>query len=454
MEIPLTQDFNGQLSLFGASENSLIVVSPYNILLDTISKGIKSFQLEISKYRLLEESNQNMDSIKEQSKDKFDNFIDFFIKEFNKVDLDEIIEHYEDDASEWHKLNKVLLFYLKNYIYNEGLVKTIDDEKASILERIISLDQIRFREEYYRLILAEMKRRKKARIENYIIYDANSFLNEVNKLIDERGENFASYSIAPRVQELLSKENIFENLFVSKIELDDEKQKGILSMLFLHYLRECVYNDPKNADLNKFIENIEFFVVVNYSPSFLLSKRQREAYEIALKNVSRRIVKYVDKNSEVLFKAIEDYDLIQNRKNKNKILMFEQNEDLEYFPEPHTSSEIRSMLETFLNSVFLLKLKLPKENLPIFCEEAEDARKTAMKLGLVYLGRYAYKEKVNDIEEYIRELEDYIYDDITFSLSPNDMGELFSTKSTMLSRVGVRRVKENYSNDKKQLSLS
>ena len=242
MEIPLTQDFNGQLSLFGASENSLIVVSPYNILLDTISKGIKSFQLEISKYRLLEESNQNMDSIKEQSKDKFDNFIDFFIKEFNKVDLDEIIEHYEDDASEWHKLNKVLLFYLKNYIYNEGLVKTIDDEKASILERIIFLDQIRFREEYYRLILVEMKRRKKARIENYIIYDANSFLNEVNKLIDERGENFASYSIAPRVQELLSKENIFENLFVSKIELDDEKQKGILSMLFLHYKSFSIFS--------------------------------------------------------------------------------------------------------------------------------------------------------------------------------------------------------------------
>lgn len=453
MSIPLTQDFNGQLSLFGTSDNSLIVVSPYNILIDTIGKGIKSFQSDISKYRLLEDSNQNMDNTKGQLKERFDTFINYFIEQYNEVSLEEIVEHYEDDASEWHKLNKVLLFYLKNYIYNEGLVKTLDDSRACILESVISLDQIRFREEYYRNILDEIKRRKKARIENYIIYDANSFLEEVNRLISTRGENMASYSIAPRIKELLSKKNLFEDLFISKVELDDEKQKGILAMLFLHYLRECVYNDPRNANINKFVENIEFFVVVNYSPKFLLSNRQKEAYEIALNNVSKRMINYVEKNSSILFKAIKDYDLIQERKRKNRLLMIEQNEDLRDFPEPHTSSEIRSMLETFINSVFLLKLKLPNENLPIFCENAVQARKEAMKLALIYLGRYAYKDKFSENEELIWQLEDYIYGDKDFSLCPNDMGELFSTKSTMLSRVGVRRIKESCGHDTKQLSL-
>lgn len=161
MSIPLTQDFNGQLSLFGTNENSLIVVSPYSVLIDTIRKGIKSFQSEISKYRLLEDSNQSLENTKLQLEERFDNFIDQFIEQFNGVSLDEVVEHYEDDASEWHKLNKVLLFYLKNYVYNKGLVKTLDDPRASILESVISLDQIRFREEYYRSILEEINRRKK-----------------------------------------------------------------------------------------------------------------------------------------------------------------------------------------------------------------------------------------------------------------------------------------------------
>lgn len=454
MSIPLTQDFNGQLSLFGTNENSLIVVSPYSVLIDTISKGIKSFQSEISKYRLLEDSNQSLEDTRLQLEERFDNFIDYFIEQFNGVSLDEVVEHYEDDASEWHKLNKVLLFYLKNYVYNKGLVKTLDDPRASILESVISLDQIRFREEYYKSILEEMNRRKKARVENYIIYDGNDFLEEVNELIKSRGENMASYSIAPRVQELVSKKNFLEDLFLSKIELDDENTRGILAMLFLHYLRECIYNDPRNANINKFIENIEFFVVVNYSPKFLLSKRQKEAYQTALNNVSKRMINYVEKNSAPLFKAIKDYDLIENRKKNHRLLMFEQTEDLKDFPEPHTSNEIKSMLETFINSVFLPKLRLPSDNLPIFCEDAKEARIEAMKLTLVYLGRYAYKEKMGANEELIWQLEDYIYDDKDFSLDQNDMGELFSTKSTMLSRVGVRRVKQSYGNDQKQLSLN
>lgn len=63
------------------------------------------------------------------------------------------------------------------------------------------------------------------------------------------------------------------------------------------------------------------------------------------------------------------------------------------------------------------------------------------------------KKKWGANEELIWQLEDYIYDDKDFSLDQNDMGELFSTKSTMLSRVGVRRVKQSYGNDQKKLNL-
>lgn len=454
MAVPLTQDFDGQLSLFGSTNSSLIVSSPYNILIDNIIKGIKTFQSEVSKYRLLEDNNYDLQEVKSLLKNRLDSFIDYLIEQYHEVSLEEIVEHYEDDASEWHKLNKILLFYLKNYIYQEGLVKTLDDTRTAILESIIALDQIRFREEYYRNILDEIKRRKKARVENYIIYDANSFLNEVNELIASRGENLASYSIGPRIQELLDDINIFEDLFVSKVEIDNQKLKGILAMLFLHYLRECVYNDPRNISINRFVQNIEFFVIVNYSPEFLLSSRQREAYEVARKNVSSRIVDYVDKNSKIIFKAVKDYDLIQERKNNNKLLMIEQNEDLSDFPEPHTNDEIRGMLETFINSTFFLKLKLPMENTPIFCEDAVSARKKAMKIALLYLGRYAYKDRRSKNDELICQLEDYIHDDKEFVLDSNDMGEMFTTKADLYSRVSFRRVKIGYSDDIKRLNLT
>ncbi len=444
MAIPLTQEFDGQLSLFGTESNSIIVSNPYDILIDNVSRGVKRLQLEITRIRTIEKDLSNKFDIEKELlalKIKYDSFIDCLIDLYQGIPLEEILNHNEDDATLWHNLSKVLLFYLKNYIYKEGLVKTLNDTRARVLENIISLDQINFRDDYYKNILEEMNRRNKARVENYIIYDGDSLLKEVKELIKTRGELSASYVIAPKIKELLERKNILEDLFVSKVELDDKNQRGTLAMLFLHFLRECVYDDPRNGNINKFIENIEFFVIVNYSPDFQLSKRQQRAYDIAIKNVSNKMIKYVDKNSESIFKAIRDYDLIETRKRENKILMFEQNENLDDLPVPHTSEEIRTMLETFLYSVFLLKYNLPKENQPIFCDDALIARMDSMKLALIYLGRFAYKNRNSENDPFICLLEDYIYDDKHFALSSDDMGEMFTTKSTLMARVAKRRVK-------------
>lgn len=448
MALTFTEDFDGQLSLFGTEDNSLIISSNYNILIDNISREVKKLYVAVSKFRIMENKDSRdyvaEEDLKNVLKENCDRFINRLIEYYQKISLEEIIDHYEEDATEWHKLNKVLLFYLKNFVYPNGLVKTLNDYQAGVLENIIALDQIHFKEEYYNDILKEIQKRKKVRVENYIIYDAKNFLNEINSLVENKGEAVANIMRGPKLIDFLKQKNILEDLFISKVDLDDKTQRGILAMLFLHFLRECVYNDPRNAKINKFIDNIEFFVIINYSPDFVLSERQKVAYEIALNNVSKRMVNYVNEHSSELFKAIKDYDLIEERKRNKKHVMFEQTEDVTDLPDSHSAYEIKKMLETYLNSVFLLKLELPKANIPIYCENALSARNISMKLALIYLGRFVYQNPNNSNNPAICLLEDYIHDDPDFYLDSQDMGEMFSTKSKLLSRVAMRRARLEY----------
>lgn len=436
------EETNGQLS-FLKSEDSLLESQEPSIV-DYARGQIKMFQ---SKIRMMTEiESRRMDSItllklNHALKNEMEVFISSFFKKYLFLTTEEQWFIQENYSSEYHKLCKLFLEYLDRYVYSEGLGNKIEDSFIVQLEKFIAMDQVSFRDSYYKEIIKTIVKRNKLRVNHYLIFSGKNLLERLNANVSLEEKNLAIHDLKEDVDSLITNSTIHDVFLKYDSDFIEKESAGVLSMLLLYYLNQYVYLSNSNSSIpEKMVEMMEMYIIYHMSSSFLLSKVQEETLKKVKLHVSVSLGDYIRKESLLIEKDIRDFDELEQFKKSKKFRFIEETENLDELPRPITKESLRLELEMFLNRVFMLSESHEKKYMPIFLEEMKEERHKALELGLQYLYRFGYSNLVCD-EDFIFTLEDYIASEEDFHVKdPN----LCLTKSTLFSRTNKRYVSASY----------
>lgn len=440
MAVNFIENKDGQLSFFEESNNLIEKEQNDPIIIEFIKKKIKSFHSKISFFEKYKNDKDLsiVEKLKKDLKNDYDEFISSFTLMYQELSMEELLFIQENYASEYHKLCKLLLEYLNRYVYSIGAGNKLDDTTIIQIENLVLMDQVAFRDAYYKEIKATIENRNKLRLNNYLVFDGEALLKRLNSMITREEQNSATKDLNKDITALVTNNSLNEIFYKLDSDFVLEEQKGTLSMLLLYYLERCVYHVivPNKEVSSKMIEKIELFIVYNFSNKFELNIGQKRTYEIVKTHVSKKLSSYIMRESERLKKCLNDFEKLEAFKNSKKYRLVEQTEDLEDFPQSISEGELKLLLENFLNTVFMLRGNLKKDNLPIFLEEMEEERHLSMELALEYLRLFVYKF-ANIENEMIFTLEDYIFAERSFHVSNSNLSLV---KSKLYSRTGRRNV--------------
>lgn len=332
------------------------------------------------------------------------------------------------------------VYYLETFVYPKKDVQDLKNAQVIQLENFIEADPLSRRDQSCLPLLEEIERRKKLKVENYIVYNIQPLLERIKDITDHLK---IGASLNEEFKNLLGDQNLQEVIFASEEEqILTEEQEGILSMVFLRCLEECVYYNSfmsQNAPVQKLIERMENYVVFHFSNTIALTERQKNTYEKIKIRVGKRMQGYIQRQYDQISSMLDHFDRLQKFKKSGKYRVIEMSEDVSDIPTSYTKEEIKLQLETFLGTVFILVHDYKTENLPIFYEEFTKERHKAMELALEYLSRFIYKGSQDNQRENsaIETMEDYIYADDDFHVLK---GELCVAKSTLMDRVARRHI--------------
>lgn len=459
----LIEEKNGQYSFF----DSCYEIEKENEIEDSFFKVILCFRKEILELLKVKEEYPNhekllntsvLEAYKQMTKPKFDSFIKRYLEWFDSYPYKEILEKYEDSYStDYHNVGKVFLIYLHFFVYEESIVNCLNQELCLRMEKFIEVDHLPYKGKYAYIKNVEMAKRKKLRVDGYIVYRIKPFLQKMEKIASQVSKVSSEYEkimqnmitkeqirglIQVEMQNIIGDESLHNAIFEQGSKYVEEKNQEVLAMLFLKYLEICVYDNTEayqNENLLKFIFKIEDYVIFHLENSFSLSQNQEKTYLYAKEQVAKRISKYVNKEGNSLVEVLKDYDKLVVFKEGHQLKMIEEEENVEDFPNTYSEEEIKQKLEVFLETIFRLSKNLDKDKLPIFTEGLEKERNVSCTIALEYLYRFVYKVSKDYFleKESLANLENYIASCEDFKVSCSN---LCLAKSILLDRVNRRNV--------------
>lgn len=357
----------------------------------------------------------------------FNAFIDEFFQQFHAIDLQDAMDQYKDYSTDYHNVGKLFLYYLQNFIYSNDLTSNLDNARIIRIENFIEADPVSYRLTYKDTIL-KMKNRQKLRVNNYIIYNIVPFLKQLEELEQ------ITVDVNKKFKSILEDHTLKEAIFDERDKnVINKENKGVLSMLFLHYLEKYVYSARDKEISQAYLAKIENYVVIHFSNTFQLSKKQERAYEKAKEQVSKRLCTYIEQKYVEFNKMLHDYDESVAFQKSGKIQMIEIHDDLKELPVIYSEADVKFALETFINTIFMLSENFTEKNLPIYSENTENCRFKAMEIALEYLWRFVYKKAKYHLidDKNIITLEEYIAKETNFHVEKPD---LCVAKSILLDR--------------------
>ena len=414
-------------------------------------KGLKE---EYQKFESLSLDEEDKKKYRLSVNQLFTSFIKDYFSNFFHFSYEEILKKYENFSNYYHLLGKLFLFYLDTFIYNNQTENIFDENLVIQMENFIEADTTKYRDPYYvSIIKTKLLEHKKLRVNAYILYHLQPFLDKVKQIaktfteteeiellhFGKRKEVGAQiYNEMKRLQE----DSLLQTtIFKESREFIEKENQDILVVLFLKYLEYCVYFDSydyPNERFNHFVAKIEDFVVFHFHDTICLSNVEEKVYSLAMKGVAERLSSYVKKEGQSLLSVLHDYDTLQHLQSSGKFKMIAWEEPKDNLATVYSEEEIKFKLKTFLETVFMLSNNIDKKRLPIFLAGFEAVRNVALKLGLEYLWRYVYsiseEEKFDDY--FVIRLENFIAScDFLVREVP-----LCAAKSILYKRVNVRNV--------------
>lgn len=409
------KELDGQLSFLEPVEKSV----PDFILF--VRQNIKQLQTEII---LLEKF--NIFEKQQMVKKDFYTFIVSFFEIYHSLSLEETLFIIENYSSEYHNLCKLFLEYLERFLFSKGIAENIEDSFTIEIENFILNDQVKFRNIYYLHIIETIMKRKKLRVNNYLVFRGNALLNRLNFLEDQ---SFMNEEL-DLVVKSLAKDELFLKCPDDFLE---ENGKSTLSMFILYYL--------ENNKVEKTIrERLELFVVYYLTDTFLLNDFQKQMFERVKINVATYVKKYILTYAPQIKSHLEDFISLSKFNKSGKVRMIEENELLDDLPKLIGKEELKLEIENFLNVVFMLDSTLSKQQLPIFSNDIIKERHLSLELALYYFSLFVYPEHLENSK--IERLEDYLVEEPHFVVQNSF---LCMTKSKMYDKVNRRNIKDSIS---------
>ena len=430
------EEKNGQLSFF--KEERVLNNQQESYFVNFIKKGIKIFQSKLD-FLNFYKNDYISGKLNFEVKKEFDDFINKFLQMYNELAIEEFLFFQENYSSEYHKLCKLFLDYLQRYIYNLGIGHDLENEKVKQIENLVLMDQVTFRDTYYKKIKSKIINRSKLRVNNYLIFQGYALIDKVNQVVNKEELKRINNSLLIEVNELIN-EVAFQEIFVNgDLNFLESNQRGIFSILLLYYLGHFVYNKLNQEECISLdiVQKLELFIVYNFSNDYILSDEQLKIYEKVKESVSLRLSDYIITRSQEIKKHLHDFDEFNKFISSGKYRVIEESEELDFLPNIVNEEDLKIELEYFLMDVFMLEGNFTKVNLPIFQKSLEIEKHIAMELALEYMKRFVYRNQYSG-NKMIYTLEEYIYTDDNFIVHDSS---LCLIKSQLYSRVSKRNVK-------------
>ncbi len=343
------------------------------------------------------------------------------------------------------------MFYLYEFVYNQQTEQIFDEDLVIQMENFIEVDSIKYRDPYYVSILkTELQEHKKLRVNSYILYHLQPFLEKMKQTfstyLEEEMElakigkrKDVGNQLYSEIKKLQEDHNLQTTIFKQSKKFISEENQDILVVLFLKYLEHCVYFDSyayPNEKSKSFVAEIENFVIFHFRDTVCLSVQEEKVYSIAMKQVASRLSTYVKKEGQNLTMALKEYDALERFKNSSQYKMIAYEEERNDLPTLYSKEDLQFKMKTFLEKVFLLSKDTNKKRLPLFLEGFEAERNKALKLGLEYLERFIYSisEEESFDDDFVKRLENLLAS-CDFHVKE---GHLCSAKSILYKRVSVR----------------
>ncbi len=259
----------------------------------------------------------------------------------------------------------MFLLYLHHFVYKEGVSNQFNPSVCIRMENFVLADSVRYSSRDYAYIKnVEITKQKKLRVDGYIVYRVKPFLKEMEQLLKklENLENEESklqeLVINEKIRSEIKKEmdiirkdtSLYSAIFERPNEFIEEKNQEILAIFFLKYLEMNVYfgtREYPDKIFQKFVAKIENYVVFHLENSFCLTKSQKKTYELALGEVAKRMISFVNREGNVLLEKLKDLDTLVAFKKTKKFKMIEESENTRELPNVYSEIEIKENLKFF-----------------------------------------------------------------------------------------------------------
>lgn len=432
------EEQNGQLSFFSLSHNKEKEV---DVKEQSFIKFVDKTHKKILKLMKLKEQYQEYEKKKLSDTERkkfimdtekvFRDFIDAYFEEFDTYDYDEILKYYEECSTDYHLVGKLFLFYLHTFVYKNNIIDEMNEPTFIRMENFVTSDPVSYnrdRECTY-ILEYEMKKRKKLRVDGYVLYYIDPVLKKIkcaeqNLLEIESAFHDLTVMVEQKkigeiinseIQKIRNDESLQEAIFAQGEEYIKKEQSAILAVFFLKYLEYCVYFDSfekPNGMHRKFVSKVENYIIYHLNDSICLTKKQEKVFEVVKKQVAKRIGSYVEKEGNMFLEMLQDYDQIVafQKRNQPKLIDASDEEEIEDLPNVYSAEEIQVKLEVFLRTVFVNASTSNKNRIPLFLEGLEEQKKLTLYLALVYLHRFVYSvsEDTRLEDKFVCLLEDFI----------------------------------------------
>lgn len=347
------EEHDGQFSFFTDVEE-VKVISPDITFVTFMKEEIKKFQSKLNSF-VKYKNEESFGRLNALLKKDFEEFIAKFLDLYKLLPVEQILIIQENYSSEYHRLCRLFLEYLNRFVYNKNLLERLDDFEVIQIENLIMLDPVSFRDVFYRDIKGKIEKRKKLRVNHYLVIHGPALLERMNASF--LNEDFAIPNLTQDVNALVYHMSVNDVFVHYDSDFIEKEQSGTLSMLLLYYLEKSVYHCLPTEDTlpRDMIEKIELYIVYHFSEQFQLLPNQEKTYEQVKMSVARRLSNYIKKNVAILKRQIKDYDTICKFQDSGKYQLVTE-EAIDLLPNPVTEMELRMALETFLTTVFVLKI--------------------------------------------------------------------------------------------------
>lgn len=433
------EEQNGQYSFFTLSKNENN--KQIDLQEQSFIKFVDKTHKKILKLMKLKEQYQEYEKKKLSDTERkkfimdtekvFRDFIDAYFEEFDTYDYDEILKYYEECSTDYHLVGKLFLFYLHTFVYKNNIIDEMNEPTFIRMENFVTSDPVSYnrdRECTY-ILEYEMKKRKKLRVDGYVLYYIDPVLKKIKCAEQNLFEIESAFHdltvmveqkkigeiINSEIQKIRNDESLQEAIFAQGEEYIKKEQSAILAVFFLKYLEYCVYFDSfekPNGMHRKFVSKVENYIIYHLNDSICLTKKQEKVFEVVKKQVAKRIGSYVEKEGNMFLEMLQDYDQIVafQKRNQPKLIDASDEEEIEDLPNVYSAEEIQVKLEVFLRTVFVNASTSNKNRIPLFLEGLEEQKNLTLYLALVYLHRFVYSvsEDTRLEDKFVCLLEDFI----------------------------------------------